>query len=750
MAIPTTLHQLWKTEDVPARFTTLRETWRRRNPRWDVRLWTDRDLDELVATRYPELLDIYHGYEAPICRADLGRYLVLETFGGAYADLDCECLRPLEPLLEAVAFVIGVEPDVHRHDGLVERSGLEKVLCPSFIACEPGHPFWRHVRDRIPAAFGEGSVLDQTGPFLLTHAYHAYNDPAELTIPPAEVLYPFNKFQCWDGSIHDLAIWERDSRGAFVAHYWDGGWFRQPTPLDGPPLGLSAKLSAAAISPTTYPDDPAATLISCLTTTDGWTPDLELAIETYLHQTHPSRELVIVAARIDPVLAKRVEAYGRSDIRLIAARDGAATAAQLRAAGVQAARGSLVCRWDAGELQDPRRLHVQLRVLAQGQAQASLISRRLEWRPAARQMAITADSPGLGSLICQKALWPEEEADAAETLRKIFAALRVTTVDLPRLSLKVVREADIAAFEAAWPTASARFEGDRCDAVAEEVGKRLPLGLVRRETAAPKPLAHRRSKPGEILVLTPVKDGRRRLPRYFELLSRLDSGGAPLSVAFLEGDSRDGSFEAMQDALPSLEGRFARVEAYRRHDGLEIHGPRWERGVQRARRAAIARARNRLLAAALGEAEWVLWLDVDVMDYPADLIARLLETGKDIVVPHCVLPDGRSFDLNTFIFANGADDPKSLVDGLFQPFRGDGRLYLEDVADQDLVKVDSVGGAALLVRGDLHRDGLNFPAYPYGGYIETEGLAMMARDMGQACWALPKLRIVHPDDTAAG
>jgi hypothetical protein len=116
-----------------------------------------------------------------------------------------------------------------------------------------------------------------------------------------------------------------------------------------------------------------------------------------------------------------------------------------------------------------------------------------------------------------------------------------------------------------------------------------------------------------------------------------------------------------------------------------------------------------------------------------------------------VLPSGRTFDLNTFIFApgaNGRDDPSRLLDGLYQPPRGEGRLYLEDVADQDLVRVDSVGGTALLVRAELHREGLNFPAYSYGGYIETEGLAMMARDMGHQCWALPQLRIVHSTDDA--
>jgi len=55
----------------------------------------------------------------------------------------------------------------------------------------------------------------------------------------------------------------------------------------------------------------------------------------------------------------------------------------------------------------------------------------------------------------------------------------------------------------------------------------------------------------------------------------------------------------------------------------------------------------------------------------------------------------------------------------------------------------TLGGTALLVKADLHREGLIFPAYSHRGYIETEGLAMMAHDMGYQCWAMPAVRIVH-------
>jgi peptide chain release factor subunit 1 len=81
-------------------------------------------------------------------------------------------------------------------------------------------------------------------------------------------------------------------------------------------------------------------------------------------------------------------------------------------------------------------------------------------------------------------------------------------------------------------------------------------------------------------------------------------------------------------------------------------------------------------------------------------------------------------------------------------------------AGPDLVRLDSVGGTVLLVRGDVHRDGLIFPPFPYGGgspairrphplgpgvcgELETEGLGIMALDMGYQCWGMPKLEVLH-------
>ncbi|MBF0335488.1 MAG: glycosyltransferase family 2 protein, partial [Alphaproteobacteria bacterium] len=223
----------------------------------------------------------------------------------------------------------------------------------------------------------------------------------------------------------------------------------------------------------------------------------------------------------------------------------------------------------------------------------------------------------------------------------------------------------------------------------------------------------------KVLILTPVKNAASYLPRHIELLRTIDHDPACVSIGFLDGDSDDGTYDRLADQLDPLRARFRRVELLRHDYGFRHDKPRWAPEIQRRRRDILARSRNRLLAATLRDEDWVLWLDVDLIAYPPDLIGHLIEPGEDIVVPHCVRPDGRTFDLNTFRLASGGrEDARHLVDGLFQPPQGVGRLYLDSFQGEPIVAVDAVGGTALLIRADLHRDGLRFPAFSYHGYGE--------------------------------
>lgn len=239
----------------------------------------------------------------------------------------------------------------------------------------------------------------------------------------------------------------------------------------------------------------------------------------------------------------------------------------------------------------------------------------------------------------------------------------------------------------------------------------------------------------KVLILTPVKDAAWTLPVYWSLLYRLTYPRDRISLGFLEGDSRDTTFEALRAMLPRLRRDFRRALLWKRDFGFRIPEgvPRWEDSIQTERRSVLARARNHLLFRALDDEEWVLWVDADLLEYPPDIIETLLAAGLPIVQPHCVLEyGGRTYDQNAWV-----DRGRTHMDGL----RGEG-----------VVRLDSVGGTMLLVRADLHRDGLVFPPFRYGlaspharpgGEVETEGLAILARDMGIECWGLPDLEILH-------
>jgi hypothetical protein len=251
-----------------------------------------------------------------------------------------------------------------------------------------------------------------------------------------------------------------------------------------------------------------------------------------------------------------------------------------------------------------------------------------------------------------------------------------------------------------------------------------------------RPRKRERGSDGGILILTPMKDAALCVEGYCRGLRTLTYPHDRLSLGVLESDSSDATFAEISRAVPSLRREFRSVTLVKRDFGyrLPVGVHRSAPAVQAERRAILARSRNHLLFAALRDEDWVLWLDVDVIEYPADVIERMLAAGKDIVQPHCVLDyGGPTFDRNAWLDR--------------------GRRHMEDVRSESLVRLDSVGGTMLLVRADLHRDGLIFPAYFYGrasdkargqeGEIETEGFGIMAHDMGYECWGMPTLEIRH-------
>lgn len=227
LRIPKIIHQTWKDENLPKEFQVLSETWREMLPGWEYRLWTDEMNREFVRTHYSDFLEKYDAYPKNIQRADAIRYLLLQTYGGLYVDLDFECLEPeFITLLEDSDFVVGKEPYAHS-----KRYGKDYIVCNALMASVPNHPFLKNVCDKMmnhPHGWNVrhgGDVVDSTGPFLLTDAYKDFTQKELIKVIEPEYLYPIQLGET--RNIINNSISEEMSRrinAAYAIHYFSGTW----------------------------------------------------------------------------------------------------------------------------------------------------------------------------------------------------------------------------------------------------------------------------------------------------------------------------------------------------------------------------------------------------------------------------------------------------------------------------------------------------------------------------------------------
>jgi len=181
----------------------------------------------------------------------VSRYFVLYEYGGLYADLDMECLRPVDAALNGSDCIVSQEPLEHAE--FLAPVGTP-LVSNALLACRPGHPFLAHVIARLPSYTGWAAwndVLWATGPYMLTTVYRAYdgrrwNADAAVTLAAADVFQPTP-----DDSMVDhmrrvclrpdmvggrrralcgrLAAYDFGRRGvqppsAFTVHHWTHSW----------------------------------------------------------------------------------------------------------------------------------------------------------------------------------------------------------------------------------------------------------------------------------------------------------------------------------------------------------------------------------------------------------------------------------------------------------------------------------------------------------------------------------------------
>lgn len=216
--IPRLIHQTWKTADLPEGTS---DSWQTLNPDWAWRLWTDADLLKLVQEHYPDLEELYLSYPHGVQRADLGRYLVLDRYGGVYADIDTECLAPLDILTDETRLVLCEEPIEHCFHA--RDLGMRTMYFNGIMAGPPGHPFWKHLfHVAVRCRHAKHLVLESTGPLMLTGAIDDYAARDTLALHSPHLFNPITD----RGRETVSPEWGPLAPARLAVHHWHGTWWR--------------------------------------------------------------------------------------------------------------------------------------------------------------------------------------------------------------------------------------------------------------------------------------------------------------------------------------------------------------------------------------------------------------------------------------------------------------------------------------------------------------------------------------------
>lgn len=328
-----------------------------------------------------------------------------------------------------------------------------------------------------------------------------------------------------------------------------------------------------------------------------------------------------------------------------------------------------------------------------------------------------------------------------------------------------LRKASAASNPLSPPTSPFRKQSSKSN------GKRVPPPVVHYHlnnvTSSADPIGNRET----VLILTPLA---RFYTQYWENLLKLSYPHELITLAFIIPKTREGNaataqlqehIQKTQTSGPEKK-RFASIIIERQDFDPPIMSQdeheRHKMENQKIRRAAMSRARNSLLFTTLGPStSWVLWLDSDIIETPPTLIQDLAAHDKAIIVPNCFQrymdPKTKAMAERPYDFNSWQNSDIALKLGASM---GPDEILLEGYAEMATyrtllaymatvggdvsqeVPLDGVGGTALLVKADVHRDGAMFPPFPFYHLIETEGFAKMAKRLGWDSTGLPNYKVM--------
>ncbi|MDR2057980.1 MAG: glycosyl transferase [Dysgonamonadaceae bacterium] len=230
MKIPRIIHQIY--EDLagpPEQLQRIAKSWKKNHPEWEYKFWNKHSIEKFLNTEFPEFVSYYQNFPFNVQRWDAIRYLILYKYGGVYADMDYECIDPLDTLLGDSTCCMGMEPS---ENAITHNKHM--IIGNALMASVPGHNYFKRIiedmmREKMNLPDHKASIImETTGPFMTTRVYDEYPDKSDITLLPAELIAPLTLDEVQEViKGRETKEIENKIELAFAIHYFFGSWVPQ-------------------------------------------------------------------------------------------------------------------------------------------------------------------------------------------------------------------------------------------------------------------------------------------------------------------------------------------------------------------------------------------------------------------------------------------------------------------------------------------------------------------------------------------
>jgi len=230
MSIPKIIWQTYKTNfnDLPQYVKDFAQTWIDMNPEYTYRYMSDKEALDFILKEYGQCwADIFNSVPVSVMRGDIWRYLVIYKYGGVYADLDTECLTPIDAWIK------------NEYDMIVSPE-FNTGFCQWTFAASPENKIIGSVIERMKKGFDNPDysrshfVHRLTGPWVWTKGiFDALEIKSQLLITEYDIINNAeqsikNKFYCYGGDDWD-AFQGKYVRHIYGSKQWSNGDYDQWT-----------------------------------------------------------------------------------------------------------------------------------------------------------------------------------------------------------------------------------------------------------------------------------------------------------------------------------------------------------------------------------------------------------------------------------------------------------------------------------------------------------------------------------------